>query len=530
MSKNHSETTLPTLRDAIARSTALPRLQCTIVFHPKVERIGQSALLELAGGDIVLGRLSPSFSETSGKCPGPLEDPYISRRAVIINVETAGVRLRRPPDASRCQVAGAELQDELLLDNDWLSAGVALQLSHSVVLMLRSLVPRCFSAPVLSRTALVGSSEAMLHLRDQVSRAANNDLDVLIRGETGTGKELVAQAIHQNSARSGGPLVSVNMAAIPTSLASALLFGNAKGAFSGADRARQGYFQQAEGGTLFLDEVGDTPTEVQPLLLRALQQREIQVVGGEVRKADVRVISATDANLESSDCGFKSALRHRLGAAQIDLPPLRAHPEDVGELLYLFLARACEREQRRNFLPAHSSSARSIARWTNLFAAFANYHWPGNIRQLENFANQIVVNSDQDLVLPDIVTSAMTADAADEQRLQSTGAVRESSPSPRNRSRPVPEAQFEEAMHRGSYEVAAVADDLGVSRRTIYRRIDNSGRFRRVSDVPLAEVQDALNLHGGDMHKAALEMEVSASGLLQRMRALRSEARGTLAG
>ena len=201
-------------------------------------------------------------------------------------------------------------------------------------------------------------------------------------------------------------MVSVNMAAIPSELAAAALFGSSRGAFTGADRTTLGYFEQAQGGSLFLDEIGEASLEVQPLLLRALQQREIQVVGGVIRRIDVRVISATDAALDAVGCDFKAALRHRLGAFEIVLPPLREHPEDIGELLLYFLQGSAAEAQRSEVLPHAQSPERDIAAWAILFFRFVSYSWPGNVRELANFAQQIILASEKNLTLNENVYSA----------------------------------------------------------------------------------------------------------------------------
>jgi two-component system nitrogen regulation response regulator GlnG len=163
---------------------------------------------------------------------------------------------------------------------------------------------------------------------------------VLLRGESGTGKELVAHAIHEASPRRTGPYVAVNMAAIPPSLAAAELFGATRGAFTGADHDRPGYFSRAHRGTLFLDEIGETAPEVQALLLRVLEAGEVQAVGGlEPRRVDVRVLAATDADLQGMTAmdRFRAPLLHRLMAGYLQVPALRARREDFGRLLYAFL-------------------------------------------------------------------------------------------------------------------------------------------------------------------------------------------------
>ncbi|TDG15055.1 sigma-54-dependent Fis family transcriptional regulator [Seongchinamella unica] len=519
MSPDSSESTLPTLSDVVATSASTPELRCTIVFHPRIERIGQSAVLDCAAGECVLGRHSPLFSAGDDAGAAPLDNGYISRRALQVRSAGDGVRLIRPQQASRCRAAGREVQGEVVLDNAALEAGVPLLLSHSVVLMLR----RTVAAPVDETAAgagLLGSSPVMRQLRAQIQRAAQSDLDVLVRGETGAGKELVAQAIHAGSGRAGRPLVSVNMAAIPASLAAADLFGNTRGAFTGADRARPGYFQQAEGGTLFLDEVGDTPEEVQPLLLRALQQREIQVVGGATRKIDVRVISATDAPLDGEDCSFKSALRYRLGTLEIDVPALREHLEDMGQLLLDALLRMAAREGRQHWIEASMREERGLARWARLFYDFCCYDWPGNVRQLENFAAQVVLASASDPVIPETLLAQVRAASRE-------GEADALPTHPERRWRPlseVSEAEFEVAMRDARYEVAAVADALGVSRQSLYRRIGNSEKFRSASDVPLGELRSTLDACGNDVRQAAMSLQVSESGLRQRLRAIRASA------
>ncbi len=524
MPDDYSDTTLPTLRDAIAESVASPGLQCTIIFHPCVERIGQCALLDPGQKKHTLGRQAPLFSANPETESLPLQDPYVSRSALALTIENDGIILYRSARASRCRVAGEELQAESFIDNARLEAGVPLALSHTVVLMLRrTSVVRSSSVDAID-SSLLGSSAVMDRLRWEVGRAACSDSDVLISGETGVGKELVAKAIHSNSRRSQGPLVNVNMAAVPVSLAAAQLFGSAKGAFTGADKARPGYFQAAEGGSLFLDEVGDTPEEVQPLLLRALQQREIQVVGGTSGTVDVRVISATDARLEGAACNFKSALRHRLAAIEVCVPALAEHPEDIGELLMHFLTQACVREDRTNLLPHEHSDPQSLARWAELFNRFCCYHWPGNIRQLENFASQLVIASEQELSIPAPVQAEIYPgnSLADEPAETDTG-TKTQLKSTAKQSKPcdISEMDFVKAMEQRLFEIASVADQLGVSRQSVYRRIDASDRFRRVSDISIEDIEATLASCDGSLGRAALNLEVSASGLRQRLRSAR---------
>jgi two-component system nitrogen regulation response regulator GlnG len=380
-----------------------------------------------------------------------------------------------------------------------------------VVLLLR-LTPR--AGPALAAAAsgagLCGSSAYMNELRRQIAVVGSSGLDVLVHGETGTGKELVAAAIHRESGRSG-PLVSVNMAAITPGLAAAALFGSARGAYTGATGATAGYFRQAQGGTLFMDEIGDTPLEVQPQLLRALQEREIQAVGGAVQRVDVRVISATDAALDGEGSDFKAALRHRLGACEIGLLPLRQHPEDIGELLLHFLGRSCRQHARPGLLPQQDSPAREIAAWAELFHSFLLYPWPGNVRELANFAGQVVVAAEGGIALPENVRVALQGPRA-QQAVAAVGATA------RRRMRDVDAREFDAAMQANEFEAANVARQLGVSRQGVYRRIEETPGYRLAGQIPLAELEQVLAAHGGDARAAARHLKVSCSGLLARLR------------
>jgi len=223
---------------------------------------------------------------------------------------------------------------------------------------------------------LVGVSEPIRELIRQIRQVAPSEATVLISGESGTGKELVARAIHRGSERSEGPFVPVNCAAIPKDLLESELFGHLKGAFTGAVRDRQGKFAQAAGGTLFLDEVGELPLELQPKLLRALQEREIEPVGGTPQKVDVRVVAATNRDLEEAvaEGAFREDLYYRLAVIPLPVPPLRQRRDDIPVLIEHFLAR-------HGGVPVADQALELLGR----------YHWPGNVRELENTLERCVV-------------------------------------------------------------------------------------------------------------------------------------------
>jgi Nif-specific regulatory protein len=236
---------------------------------------------------------------------------------------------------------------------------------------------------------IIGGSNAIIHLRQQILKAAPQPFTVLISGESGSGKELVALALHRNSRRADAPLVVVNCAAVSPTLLEAELFGYKKGAFSGADRDYPGLFQQADEGTLFLDEVGELPMECQAKLLRVIEGKAFKPIGATAEmKADVRIIAATNRDLEKDvKAGrFRQDLLFRLKVIQIRVPPLREHPEDVPELAAFFLAKVSA-ECRRNFKMTTAAMRKIQA-----------YSWPGNVRQLRAAIESAAVMSENETI------------------------------------------------------------------------------------------------------------------------------------
>jgi DNA-binding NtrC family response regulator len=229
---------------------------------------------------------------------------------------------------------------------------------------------------------LIGNSPAMKRLVELIGRIAGSDASVLIQGETGTGKELVARAVHGASARRDGPFIAINCAAMPASLLESELFGHARGAFTDANTARQGLFVEASGGTLFLDEVGDMPPEMQVKLLRAIQERRVRPVGGNSEiEFDARIIAATHRDLEAEVEAkrFREDLYYRINVVRIDVPALRERNSDVLELTAHFLEAAGSR------------SGKGRLELTPIVAGrLLSYDWPGNVRELENCIERAV--------------------------------------------------------------------------------------------------------------------------------------------
>jgi Nif-specific regulatory protein len=231
---------------------------------------------------------------------------------------------------------------------------------------------------------VIGESDRMQEVFEAVHRVSPSKATVLLRGESGTGKELIAKAIHYMSPRSKGPFIKFNCASIPEGLLESELFGHEKGAFTGAISARSGKFELADGGTIFLDEIGDLPILLQPKILRVLQEREFERVGGQrTIKVDVRIITATSRDLEElvSQDRFREDLYFRLNVIPIMLPPLSQRGEDIPLLIEYFLKKFNEENQR------------SVSLDKNALQVFLDYDWPGNVRELENTIERLVVMS-----------------------------------------------------------------------------------------------------------------------------------------
>jgi transcriptional regulator with GAF, ATPase, and Fis domain len=235
---------------------------------------------------------------------------------------------------------------------------------------------------------IVGSSNAICRVTARVMRVAPSDATVLITGESGTGKELIARAIHKRSLRSRAVFTKMNCAVTPPSLIAPELFGYEKGAFTGANQRRAGRFEVANNGTIFLDEIGETPTETQVALLRVLQEREFERVGGTRSiPVDVRVIAATNCDLPSAvrSGRFRLDLFYRLNVFPIHVPPLRKRPEDILPLAMYFIQRYAAKEGKQ--------IRRVEARTATLLKC---YHWPGNIRELQNVVQRAMILCDSD--------------------------------------------------------------------------------------------------------------------------------------
>jgi len=389
---------------------ALPFPVLTIACHPDMARVGDRRALNVdEDGVTELSRTEPIFSAPEGGRDEPLGDRRLSRRPIRLrSQEDCAVEVIVDPEGTPVRAMGEPIEGSRFFSPSEVMAGVDLELGSRVVLVLHALTIETFGHTGAG-LGLVGQSGPTTLLRRRITRVAKRaaNVTVVLRGESGTGKELVAQALHSLSDRAKEPFVSVNMAAIPASTAAAALFGHAAGAFTGAQKASSGYFGAANGGTLFLDEIGETPDEIQPALLRALESGEVQPVGEErPRKADVRLIAATDADLEHAvqEGTFRRSLYERLRGYQIDIAPLRDRREDIGLLLAHFLNQELAAGDYPERLAPPEGKARPwLPGW--LVAAALRHPFPGNVRELRNLARRLVIDWGDSEGIPEDLSS-----------------------------------------------------------------------------------------------------------------------------
>ncbi|HEY8208422.1 MAG TPA: sigma-54 dependent transcriptional regulator [Myxococcaceae bacterium] len=495
----------------------------TVVSHPVASRVGERAPLRAlaAGQEVRLSRRAPDFGPPGSALGTVLLDPFLSRTPIVFSRRPdGGVRLV-VPEGSTPVVADEPVRGALEVDPAALARGVPLELANRVVLLLH-LAP--FDLPP-QRDALgmVGASAAMQRVREQILQIADLDVMALVRGETGTGKELVAQAIHHHSRRRDGPFVSVNLGTIPRDLATTELFGARKGAFTGALADRDGFFAAAQRGTLFLDEVGEAAAEVQVMLLRVLETGEMYPVGARTPvSTDVRLIAATDADLEKriADGSFKAPLLHRLAGYEIRLPPLRERREDIGLLFHHFARRELEAIGEASKLSPADPHAEP---WlpASLAAVLLRHPWPGNIRQLRNLARQLVIGSRGHPRL-------QVDPRLHEELSAAAGGPRPAAPAPEPREKPaarrkpsgIDAEELRAALRESEWDLQAAADRLGISRPSMYTLLQKNPAIRTTGDLSPEEIAQCFRDCGGDLASMARRLEVSKRALGQRVKGL----------
>ncbi len=339
-----------------APSLSVRRCRLEVVAGPDT-----GAVVELAQPAIVIGR-------AGGSADLALNDPKVSGLHCELRLEAGGYRLRDLSSTNGTHVRGVRLVEA------WLSPGATIAVGKSAILftpLADAVALPLWAEPGLA--GMIGHSAPMRHLFELVERFAHSDATVLIQGETGTGKELVADALHQRSPRAGGPFQVLDCSSLPEQLVEDQLFGHEPGAFTGAARATIGVFEAAHGGTLFLDEIGELPLETQAKLLRAVESRRIRRIGSTKQIAcDVRIVAATNRDLavEVNRGTFRADLFYRLAVARLSVPPLRERKEDIPLLVEHFL---------------NQLDGAGLAPLPTDFLERAQAHaWPGNVRELRN--------------------------------------------------------------------------------------------------------------------------------------------------
>ncbi|MHB8766037.1 MAG: sigma-54 interaction domain-containing protein, partial [Deferrisomatales bacterium] len=309
------------------------------------------------------------------------------------------------------------------------------------------------------RSAMVGTSPAMAELQEQIRIVAPTRASVLITGENGTGKELVARAVHAGSKRADGPFVEVNCAAIPDDLIESELFGHEKGAFTGAVARRRGKFDLADGGTLFLDEIGDISLKTQAKILRVLQEMRFERVGGgRTHQVDVRIIAATNKDLEAEirRGWFREDLYFRLKVVPFHVPPLRERASDVPALVQHFIRLFCAEEKRE-----------PVAVAPEVLSALQAYPWPGNVRELKNVAERMVILCRGPRLTLDDLPAAARAGAASAE-VAASGGLRD--------ARRAFERQFLLRHLEGSgWNVPTTAERVGLDKSSLYKKLKELG-------------------------------------------------------
>jgi two-component system nitrogen regulation response regulator NtrX len=338
---------------------------------------------------------------------------------------------------------------------------VILDIRHALDLSRLSREYQRLRGELIGEEELIGRSEVITRLRETIDKVAPTEGWVLITGENGTGKEVVAKSIHRQSLRREGPFIAVNCAAIPEELIESELFGYEKGAFTGADKRRQGKFEIADGGTIFFDEIGDMSLATQAKVLRVLQEQEFVKLGGsETIRVDVRVIAASNKNLEEEmkKGNFREDLFYRLNVIPLYIPPLRERRMDIPLLI-------------EHFLKIFSSKSRLTVKkiHPHVVDALQQYQWPGNVRELKNIIERMVIlSSGETITIKDLPAGIVVGDAATSTPLFSQADLKE--------ARTAFEKQFIlRRLIEKNYNVPETASSLGMDRTTLYRKVKQLG-------------------------------------------------------
>lgn len=491
-----------TLSSPLSTTASLgrPLLALTILWHADLTRVGEQYIAGTSAQTLQVSRYLPLFCRPGGDGLA-LGHGGVSREPVQIVRDSAdNVTVRVPISRMVVELNGIELADTAVLSLEQVEAGAVLALGRSILICIHwmTCLPRdnCVSG-------LLGVGSAAIQARDAIHLAASADAPVLLLGETGTGKEVAARAIHAIGKRSSNPFVAVNMAVLNESLAAADLFGATRGAYTGAQVARNGLFAQAQDGTLFLDEIGNSPASVQPMLLRVLESGDYRPLGAQHDlRTNARLIAATDQDMYSSS--FNQPLLRRLEGFVIRLPNLEARREDIGVLIAHFLnSNELARESGVMLSPAFVS-------------ACANYDWPGNIRQLGHVIKRAIMTLAQGgQVSFDALIDQPRPSSPVEVAPPSVGWQRK-----RRRLSDVSEQDVLAAMESNNWYIQAAALALGVSRPSMYKLIEVHPQIQVAALIAPDDLRAALAASGGKLEACASLLKTPSEALRRHLGAL----------
>jgi DNA-binding NtrC family response regulator len=513
--------TTQTSPHAIEATAKEAPLAFTVIWHPRMSMMGAQALVRRRGQPWSFGRTTPVFRLPDRAELVALDHRALSRSPLVVEDRADGsVGVSLPQSAMQSELNGQSVTGGFTLTSSDLKHGAILIIGGALALCIHRLT---HLPDGKATTDLCGVSDLMVRVRCQIARFSATDAPVLLLGETGTGKECAAQAIHANSTRRNQPMVAINMAALTETLAGAELFGSVKGAFTGAQQARQGYWGEAAGGSLFLDEIGDTPALVQPMLLRAIETGRYRPIGGaEDQAGHVRFIAATDRDLTSAS--FNQPLLRRLEGCVISLPPLRHRREDIGLLCARFLTACLGYAPEAVVIPS------------DLVRAICLSNWPGNVRQLmqcmRRLAFQIADGSSPELADVLGVIDSTPPSTLEEHRTTTPGATPEHRPpfadafaakrkaNRRDFRRPstVSGAELLVALEGSGWQLSEAATRLGISRPSLYNLMDRHPSVRRAEKLRPEEVQEARARGASDLSSLAIELRIPREALRRRLR------------
>jgi two-component system nitrogen regulation response regulator GlnG len=483
-----------------------PLLGLTILWHPDAERVGQQCVGPAAAGTLELHRYAPLF-RAAGQPGAALGHRCVARAPLLIHHQPGQrLRLTLPASTMAVSIDGVRVDGAVAeLSHQQVARGVVLALGAHILLCLHWMdgLPGHDALP-----GVLGVGSAAAALRRQIRQVAQTDLPVLLLGETGTGKDVAARAIHDGGARREQPFIAVNMATLAESLAAADLFGAVKGAYTGALQTRAGLFAEAAGGTLFLDEIGDTPASVQPMLLRVLENGEYRSLGAQRdQRSSARLMAATDQDLGARS--FNQALLRRMEAYVIRLPALRERREDIGVLLQHFLRHWEAQSGHPVRLPAA------------LVGELCIEDWPGNIRQL----GHVVRRAAMALAAGETPLLAALLPPAAARSMAPTSAPSSAASAARPKSARAKLSELSgqdivDAMERNGWRIQSAARSLGISRPSLYKLLEAHPQIRRVEAIPLDEIRQALRQHAADLAKCASALRTPGEALRRHLRLL----------